>query len=189
MQSIFPLPQLFSQYKTLCKIWQNTYKFHLYCWDHVCKVNEWCLVDYFHCKSRISTQIMVPNYCITKCKEFSTCSKLLMTLPAIFFTIQIISVSSNSDKILDFPWYKSSLKAPFQSDTISDSAPKHMFPWTILSLNSLPFLLDKLVPDKTIQFRIEGHFPVPFKTWGELDRKQHRHLFQRQLIVLEVNLV
>ena len=28
---------------------------HLYCWDHVCKVNERCLVGCFHREFRIST--------------------------------------------------------------------------------------------------------------------------------------
>ena len=27
-----------------------TCEFYLYCWNHVCKVNEWCLVDRFHKK-------------------------------------------------------------------------------------------------------------------------------------------
>ena len=44
------------QYKTLCKTQKkNTCEFHLYCWDHICKVNKWCLFDCFHCKFRIST--------------------------------------------------------------------------------------------------------------------------------------
>ena len=59
-----------------------------YCWDHVCKLNEWCIVNCFHCKFRVSTQIMVCDYCITKCKKFSACGWLLMTFRAIFFTIQ-----------------------------------------------------------------------------------------------------
>ena len=25
---------------------KNTREFHLYCWDHVCKVNEWCLAEF-----------------------------------------------------------------------------------------------------------------------------------------------
>ena len=31
---------------------------HLYCWDHDCNVNEWSLVDCFHRKFMVSTQIM-----------------------------------------------------------------------------------------------------------------------------------
>ena len=34
----------------------------------ICKVNEWCLVDCFHCKFRVSIQIH--NNCIAKCKMF-----------------------------------------------------------------------------------------------------------------------
>ena len=30
-----------------------TCEFNLYYWDHVCKVNEWCLVDCFHHKLRV----------------------------------------------------------------------------------------------------------------------------------------
>ena len=35
---------LFSLQKTLCKT-RNTCKFHLYCWNHIYKVNECCLVE------------------------------------------------------------------------------------------------------------------------------------------------
>ena len=77
-----------SRYKTWCKTQKNTREFHLYCWDHVCKVNEWRLVDSFRREFRVSTQIMVRDYCIAKCKMFSTCDGLLMTLRAIFFAIQ-----------------------------------------------------------------------------------------------------
>ena len=66
MRSNFPLPRcqtnfilLFLRYNTLCKTRKNTREFHLHCWDDVCKVNEWCLVDCFHCEVRVSTQIMV----------------------------------------------------------------------------------------------------------------------------------
>ena len=52
-------------------------KIHVnYYWDHVSKVNEWCLVDWF---------IMLRDYCIAKCKTFSACGGLLMALLAIFF--------------------------------------------------------------------------------------------------------
>ena len=54
-----------------CAKHEKTREFHLYCWDHVCEVNEWCLVDCFHCEFRVSTQMMVRDYCIAKCKNFS----------------------------------------------------------------------------------------------------------------------
>ena len=63
---------------------EKTCEFNLYCWDHVCKVNEWCLVDCFHHEFRVSTQIKVPDYCIMKCKKFSAGGSLLMVLWAIF---------------------------------------------------------------------------------------------------------
>ena len=66
---------------------KNIREFHLYCWDHVCKVNGWCLVDCFHCGFKVSIQLMVRDYCIAKCKKFSTCSRLVMALWAIFFAI------------------------------------------------------------------------------------------------------
>ena len=61
----------------LCAKHEKTCEFHSYCWDHVCQVNEWCLVECFHHKFRVSTQIMVHNYCITKYKMFSTCDRPL----------------------------------------------------------------------------------------------------------------
>ena len=66
---------------------KNIREFHSYCWDHVCKVNGWCLVDCFHCGFKVSIQLMVRDYCIAKCKKFSTCSRLVMALWAIFFAI------------------------------------------------------------------------------------------------------
>ena len=71
----FPNAKLCAKHK------KNTCEFHLYCWDHVCKVNEWCLLDCFHLKFRVSTQIMLHNYYITKCKKI--------------FTIQNIYVNRN----------------------------------------------------------------------------------------------
>ena len=76
-------------YKTLNKT--GTRKFHLYCWDHVCKVHEWCLFDSSHIQFRISTQKTVHNYCIAKCKTFSTCSRLLMAFRAVFLQFNINS--------------------------------------------------------------------------------------------------
>ena len=92
MHSIFPLLRC---QRNLKKTWKNTCAFHLYCSDHVRKVNEWCLVDCFHSRCRVLTQIMVHNYCIAKCKKFSACGKLLMALHTIFFTIQNIYNYSN----------------------------------------------------------------------------------------------
>ena len=66
------------------------------CWDHVCNVNEWCLVDCFHCKLRVSTQVMVHNYLIAKCKKFSACGVLLIALWVFYFAIQNIYVNLNS---------------------------------------------------------------------------------------------
>ena len=44
------------------------------------EVNEWCLVDYFHREFRVSTQIIVRNYCIPKYKTFFACGR-----PFFFF--------------------------------------------------------------------------------------------------------
>ena len=62
---------------------------HLYCWDHVSKVNDLCLVDCFHREFRVSTQIMVHDYCIVKCKKFSACGRFLMALCAIFLCFKV----------------------------------------------------------------------------------------------------
>ena len=80
---------LFLRSKTLCN---RACELHLYCWDHVSQVNEWCLVDCFHRKFRVSTQTMVCDYCIAKCKMFSACSVLLMALQAIFLWFKIFSL-------------------------------------------------------------------------------------------------
>ena len=84
-----PKKSHFTWYKTLNKT--GTRKFHLYCWDHVCKVHEWCLFDSSHIQFRISTQKTVHNYCIAKCKTFSTCSRLLMAFRAVFLQFNINS--------------------------------------------------------------------------------------------------
>ena len=92
MRSTFPLSRcqnlilLFLQYKTLCKMQKKkkTPEFQLFCWNHTCKDNDWCLVDCFHCEFRISTQIMVHDYSIAKCKTFSTCIMFLMAFRVIF---------------------------------------------------------------------------------------------------------
>ena len=72
---------------------KNTCQSHLCCWDHVCKVSEWCLVDCFHREFRVSTQRMVRDYQNTK--TFSVCCGLLMNFRVIFFTIPNIYVNSN----------------------------------------------------------------------------------------------
>ena len=102
MRSFFPLLRYqrnlilpFSWYKTLCKTWKNLHEFHLYYWDHVCKVNQWCLVDCFYHKFRVSTKKIVCDYCIAKCKKFSTCWGYLMALWVIFFAIQYMCINSN----------------------------------------------------------------------------------------------
>ena len=82
----------FSRYRTLCETRKNTCEFLLYCWDHVLKVNEWCFGDYFHREFSVSSQIMVCDYYIAKCKTFSACGELLI---AIFFAIQNIYVNLN----------------------------------------------------------------------------------------------
>ena len=98
MQSIFRLSWyernlivLFLWYKTLCKTQKKTLEFHLYCRDYVYKANRWCLVDCFHGEFGVSTQIKVSNYCISKCKMFSTCDGLLVALWAIFLRFKIFT--------------------------------------------------------------------------------------------------
>ena len=71
----------------LCTKHGKTCEFHLYCWDHVCNVIEWCLVDCFHCEFGVSTQIMLHDYCNMKCKTFPACDRLLMALWSNFFSL------------------------------------------------------------------------------------------------------
>ena len=78
----------------LCAKHEKTREFHLYRWDHDCKVNEWCLVDCFHREFKVPTQIMVRDYCIAKYKMF------LMSFRTIFFVIQSIYVNSNPGSLL-----------------------------------------------------------------------------------------
>ena len=77
----------------LCAKHEKTREFHLYRWDHDCKVNEWCLVDCFHREFKVPTQIMVRDYCIAK-------YKMLMSFRTIFFVIQNIHVNSNPGPLL-----------------------------------------------------------------------------------------
>ena len=47
---------IFSWHKASCKTHTKKHEFHLYCWNHVCKVNDWCLVYCFNHKFRVSAQ-------------------------------------------------------------------------------------------------------------------------------------
>ena len=49
---------------------EKTREFHLYCWDHVCKANEWRLVDCFHSEFGVSTQITVCTIASRNTKRF-----------------------------------------------------------------------------------------------------------------------
>ena len=79
---------------------RNTCEFHSYCLRS-CLGSKWCLVDVFHHKFWVSTQTMVRDYYIAKCKKSSACNGLLMDLWAIFFLIQNIYVDLKPD-ILTF---------------------------------------------------------------------------------------
>ena len=87
-------------YTKLCAKHEKTCETHLYCWDYVCKVNKWCLVDCFHREFRVSIQIMARDSCIAKCQTFSVCGRLLMALQAIFFFIQNSYVNLNPGQIM-----------------------------------------------------------------------------------------
>ena len=87
-------------YTKLCAKLEKTCETHLYCWDYVCKVNKWCLVDCFHREFRVSIQIMARDSCIAKCQTFSVCGRLLMALQAIFFFIQNSYVNLNPGQIM-----------------------------------------------------------------------------------------
>ena len=87
-------------YTKLCAKLEKTCETHLYCWDYVCKVNKWCLVDCFHREFRVSIQIMARDWCIAKCQTFSVCGRLLMALQAIFFFIQNSYVNLNPGQIM-----------------------------------------------------------------------------------------
>ena len=97
MQSIFALLRfqrnliLFLRYKTLCKT-EKTMWISFILLESCLLVNEWCLVDCFHREFRVSTQIMVRDYCIAKCKKFSFCGGLLMVLQAIFLWFKIFAL-------------------------------------------------------------------------------------------------
>ena len=67
----------FRDTKLYTKHWK-TREFHLYCSKHVCKINEWYLVDYFHREFRVSTQMGDFNIDITKedCSGFNKLEEL-----------------------------------------------------------------------------------------------------------------
>ena len=71
---------------------KNICEFYLFCWNHVCKVSEWCLVDFFHFEFMNSTQIMVHGYYMAKCKKFSACSRLLMVFLTFFLWFRLYMV-------------------------------------------------------------------------------------------------
>ena len=105
MQVICPPPPplrnlilLFSRYKTLCKTQKNICEFHLYSWDHVCKVNKRFSVYCFHHEFKVSTQ-MVHDYCIAEWKKFSACGRHLVALMGIFFANQNNHAISNPDPL------------------------------------------------------------------------------------------
>ena len=67
--------------------------------------NEWCLFDCFHHEFKVSTQLMVRDYCIAKCKKFSACGGVLMAPRVIFSAIQNIYINldpGNMFAILSF---------------------------------------------------------------------------------------
>ena len=71
---------------------EKTREFHLYCWDHVCKVNEWCLVDCLHREFRLSTQITVCTIALRNAKYFPP---TVAQKVGQFFAIKNIYVNSN----------------------------------------------------------------------------------------------
>ena len=54
--------------------------------------NEWCLFDCFHHEFTVSTQLMVRDYCIAKCKKFSACGGVLMAPRVIFPRFRIFTL-------------------------------------------------------------------------------------------------
>ena len=92
----------FRDTKPCAKHTKSVREFHLFYWNHVCKVNEWCLVNCFHSKFRVSMQIIVRNYCIAKCKRLSVCSWILMNLRGIFFSWFKLFMLIQTMKMSDF---------------------------------------------------------------------------------------
>ena len=54
---------------------------------------------------RISTKIMVRDYCATKCIRFSTCHELFLTFVPFFFVIQNIYVNLNPVLVLQILFF------------------------------------------------------------------------------------
>ena len=88
MRSIFPLSRgqrnlilLFSIQNVVQNMKKHMWILFILLWS--CLYGKWCLVECFHYEFRVSTQIMVRNYSITKCK-FSTCGGILMAFGSFF---------------------------------------------------------------------------------------------------------
>ena len=105
MRYICPLSQrqwnfilLFSQYKTFCKKQKNTRtQFMLLGLD---LQSKWTVFNWlFPLQFRVSTQIMLHDYCIPKCKTFSACRGILMPLRDILFAIRKVRIKSRSMKM------------------------------------------------------------------------------------------
>ena len=82
----------FCNTKLCAKYKKKTCEFYLFCWNHVSKVSEWCLVDSFHFEFMNSTQIMVHGYYMAKCKKLSACSRLLMVFLTFFLWFRLYMV-------------------------------------------------------------------------------------------------
>ena len=83
---------IFTKQNFLQNTKKNTCELNLYCWDHVCEVNEWCLIDCFHRKFTAPNQIMVHDYCIAKCKKLSAYGGYLMAPRDIFSQFKIFTL-------------------------------------------------------------------------------------------------
>ena len=92
--TIFCITELCAKHTHTHTHTHNTFEFHLYCWDHFCKVNEWCLVACFHHKFRVYTQIVVRNCCIAKWKKFFTGSIFFLQFKT-FMLIRILFCNIN----------------------------------------------------------------------------------------------
>ena len=89
------------------------------------KLNEWCLVDYFHHKFRVFTQIIVHKYCITKFKKFSTYGRFFNSILEHFWQFKIIMLIWTLDTSSSFLFFKISQRVPFSS---SNSLAKSCIP-------------------------------------------------------------
>ena len=122
MRSIFPLLRYqrnlifyFCDNKTLCQTQKNTHEFLLYCWNHVCNINEWFLVCCINCEFRVCTHKMVRDYCNKKCKTTAACGRLLMALYVIsFLQFKIFTLIQTLKSLLEF---KNALRISFSFKT------------------------------------------------------------------------